>query len=463
SLANVELERQDVDAAMARLESLSVEIKSSPSLLAEARYYGALGECYRRKGMFQAAITAFEKSIDRGVVRVASLSSASEKAGVLSTIENSYRGIVAAMVALTDHRSAALRTWETYRTLDAAGAPVRRERSDAGALSFVELPDGFAAWISVGDQVIFHRIPVRKDFIARLVSRFRRECSDPGGDSRALESDARQLHRWLVEPFQARLPSDQDQEFIVELDGALSGVPLQALASAEGRYLGNDYSLMVSSGYSAPGRPTNCDVNSQVVAFINPTIKGDSARRFPLLPDSLNEADAIRAVFPAATLFVGQRATTAALAGAVSGAEVVHFAGHGYASSENGGLLFAPPAQQSEDYDLVQSADLMRLDWSRCRLAVLSACATAAGETNGPHNPESLVRALARAGVPRVVASLWSVDSAATAGLMKAFYEALSSGEPPSRALRRSQEWVRRQPGWSHPYYWAGFQLYGTR
>jgi len=83
------------------------------------------------------------------------------------------------------------------------------------------------------------------------------------------------------------------------------------------------------------------------------------------------------------------------------------------------------------------------------------------GETRGAHNPDSLVRALTKAGAQRVVASLWNVDSAATGELMREFYASLAKGEIPDRALGAAQRIVRQRQGWEHPYYWAGFQLYG--
>jgi hypothetical protein len=61
-----------------------------------------------------------------------------------------------------------------------------------------------------------------------------------------------------------------------------------------------------------------------------------------------------------------------------------------------------------------------------------------------------------------VVASLWSVDDRATAELMKQFYaNMLQRGMGPARALREAQIYIRSQPGWSAPYYWAGFTFQG--
>jgi CHAT domain-containing protein len=324
----------------------------------------------------------------------------------------------------------------------------------------VELPDGITAWLSRRDQVTLHRFSVSRAEIAKTVTRFRRECSDPMADDRSLRSDAQQLYQWMVEPFAAQF-TENDRDLILELDGVLAGVPVQALISPDGRYLGERFSVLVSSGYAGARKSTPPDV-SHILVVANPTISGAAAARFPSLSDSLKEAETIRANFPGASIIQGRDATVDSLAASLSAAQIFHFAGHGYSDSENGALLFAPRDSRISDYELLRSADLLRQDWSRCRLVVLSACAAAAGEVQGPHNPDSLVRAFTRAGVPRVAAGLWNVDSAAISELMGTFYGSLAKGASPADALRTAQQKLRQRAGWSHPYYWAGFQLFGT-
>jgi CHAT domain-containing protein len=102
-------------------------------------------------------------------------------------------------------------------------------------------------------------------------------------------------------------------------------------------------------------------------------------------------------------------------------------------------------------------------DWSRCRLAVLSACSTGTGEARGPVNPESLVRGLLWAGVARVVASRWNMDSETGAALMERFYDRLLSGDDVAKALQRAAQSLRENAETSHPYFWAGFQNFGAR
>jgi CHAT domain-containing protein len=66
------------------------------------------------------------------------------------------------------------------------------------------------------------------------------------------------------------------------------------------------------------------------------------------------------------------------------------------------------------------------------------------------------------AGAARVVASLWKVDDAATAELMKHFYTyMLEQKLPASEALRRAQLDISSKEEWRASFYWAGFVLQG--
>jgi CHAT domain-containing protein len=95
-------------------------------------------------------------------------------------------------------------------------------------------------------------------------------------------------------------------------------------------------------------------------------------------------------------------------------------------------------------------------------LTVLSACQTALGREIRGEGLVGLTRSFMYAGVPRVVATLWKIDDAATAELMRAFYRALlKEGRGPAAALRAAQLELARTPAWSAPYYWAGFVLQG--
>ena len=101
----------------------------------------------------------------------------------------------------------------------------------------------------------------------------------------------------------------------------------------------------------------------------------------------------------------------------------------------------------------------MRLD---ADLVVLSACQTALGKQIEGEGVIGIARAFMYAGAPRVVATLWEVNDAATAELMKLFYRGvLIENRPPAAALRAAQLEMSRNPRWASPYYWAGFVVQG--
>jgi CHAT domain-containing protein len=97
----------------------------------------------------------------------------------------------------------------------------------------------------------------------------------------------------------------------------------------------------------------------------------------------------------------------------------------------------------------------------RSQLVVLSACSTSRGSAGFFDDDDSMVRRLMEAGVPDVVASRWMVDSSSTALLMKSFYSQLLNEKPVAESLASAMQTLRAQPEFSHPYYWAGFSVFG--
>ena len=75
---------------------------------------------------------------------------------------------------------------------------------------------------------------------------------------------------------------------------------------------------------------------------------------------------------------------------------------------------------------------------------------------------EICVAPLRRRVRPRVMSSMWEVDDAATAELMKRFYKGvLQELLTPAAALRAAQIEMLRKAHWQSPYYWGAFVLQG--
>ena len=144
---------------------------------------------------------------------------------------------------------------------------------------------------------------------------------------------------------------------------------------------------------------------------------------------------------------------------------LLHFATHGFLDGQRpdlSGLMlsrFDAEGRPQEGFLSLRDIYSLRL---RAKLVVLSGCRTALGKDLRGEGLVGLTHGFLHAGVPRVVASLWSVEDRATARLMAHFYRALLHDElSPAAALRDAQLQIRRERRWRDPYYWAGFILQG--
>jgi CHAT domain-containing protein len=186
----------------------------------------------------------------------------------------------------------------------------------------------------------------------------------------------------------------------------------------------------------------------------------------PRLVFSRREAQALAALVPAserrmALDFEASRAT--ATSAELGQYRLLHFATHGFLNSSrpelSGLVLSLVDASGREQRGFLGPPDVLDLELN-ADLVVLSGCGTALGREISGEGLMGLARAFMYAGTPRVVASLWRVDDAATATLMQDFYSGmLRDAQRPAAALRAAQLALARER--PRPYFWAAFQLQG--
>lgn len=101
--------------------------------------------------------------------------------------------------------------------------------------------------------------------------------------------------------------------------------------------------------------------------------------------------------------------------------------------------------------------DIAKLDLSDTEMVVLSACETAQGEVTA-EGVYGLQRAFKKAGVDKILMTLWHVNDTVSKDFMQEFYDGLISDNlQPDEALMRTKA-IFRDAGYS-PYYWAGYVL----
>lgn len=122
---------------------------------------------------------------------------------------------------------------------------------------------------------------------------------------------------------------------------------------------------------------------------------------------------------------------------------MIHFATHGLLNSENPELssvvlsLVDPQGNPQNGFLGLRQVYNLKLP---AQLVVLSACQTGLGQEIQGKGLVGLTMGFMYANTPRVVASLWSVNDAATAELMKRFYQnMLQKKLTPAASLRAAQ------------------------
>jgi tetratricopeptide (TPR) repeat protein len=143
----------------------------------------------------------------------------------------------------------------------------------------------------------------------------------------------------------------------------------------------------------------------------------------------------------------------------------IHFACHGLIDPEHPKWSALALTADAENDGFLTALDVFRLRMP-ADLVTLSGCETGKGRVVRGEGVVGLTGAFLFAGAPRVVVSLWEVDDDATSALMQQFYDLWhpadgTRGLPAATALRWAQDYVRHQPQWSHPRYWAAWVLWG--
>ncbi|HYW32578.1 MAG TPA: CHAT domain-containing protein, partial [Gemmatimonas sp.] len=245
-------------------------------------------------------------------------------------------------------------------------------------------------------------------------------------------------------------------------------------ASASGTTAKNAQNRRTSST-AAPARasrPSNAML-AQALVVGNPTMptvySGRSNTRAQLrpLPGAEDESRTVARLL-GASVVTGKAATETMVRNRIANAPLIHFATHGlgYGSQTAARRSYVAFAPDSAQDGLLTLGELMddRTLTLRAELVVLSACQTGVGDLKRAEGSIGLQRAFIAKGAKSVLVSLWSVDDRATQLLMEKFYAYwLDPVNPRSKAeaLQLAQDAVRRTPRFSHPRYWAAFQLVG--
>jgi CHAT domain-containing protein/Tfp pilus assembly protein PilF len=295
-----------------------------------------------------------------------------------------------------------------------------------------------------------------------------------------LKKYAAELYNYLFEPVEDRIPPGAS--VCIAPDKALHFFPFAALVDGNDNYLIQSYRLSYTPSASVLVHCLNEDRNKparereQIVAVGNPAYDEEKLVGLRRLPDAEQEATASASFYDDRIILKPQEATESRVLAAMKQCDVAHLALHCLVEEKSpwlAALVLANTKQGPQPVKSMQSAinddgmlyldEVYNLKLPLTRLVVLSACQTALGQYYRGEGIVSIVRPFISSGVPTVVASLWPVESKATASLMVEFHKQRKQvGNKTNEALRAAQIRMAAGGTFEHPYYWAPFIAIGS-
>jgi CHAT domain-containing protein len=328
------------------------------------------------------------------------------------------------------------------------------------------------AWAISRDSFDAIPISISRHDLEGKVSAFARSIAlNNSTDKTEASTAAAELYRLLIQPALTHLKVDH--ELCIIPSDVLFDVPFAALVAADGRPLIASFPLLTAPSANVFLESTrNASERSShkaeaVLAVGNPAFPREKFERLPDLVDAEAEAAEIRQLYSGdSNLLRRGDATKSSFLRAIPMADVVHFAGHYIAmpgSPMSSFLLLAADGDDPSGSEL-SNLELQNTSIPRTRLMVFAACDSGIESYYRNEGMAGMARTVLAAQVPLVVASQWSVDSAATAKLMMRFHEMRQKEHMSTTfALRAAQLELFNDPTgrFSSPYYWAGFAVYG--
>jgi CHAT domain-containing protein len=311
----------------------------------------------------------------------------------------------------------------------------------------------------------FHRLPpntrVDRQAVSRLVETMVLSLSYDEDDK--WRAASRQLYDLLIKPIEGELKPGS--VLAVVPDGALRALPFSALLDADNHYLIEKTRVAVAPAlaYSQTGADDAARGLQLVAASLEKEVDLP-AGRFEKLEGTGAEAKVAAATdgTRVARAWVIENFRKSDLVRALTDeqVDVLHLATHASFNGRSDRAFIVANGEVILLSELRQILAQNRTRGDELDLLVLSACETAVGDDEASMG---LAGAAVQAGAKSAIASLWPVNDAGTAELMKDFYGRYRGGASKSEALRDAQLALIRSGGVNaDPNIWAAFTLLGA-
>jgi CHAT domain-containing protein len=325
-------------------------------------------------------------------------------------------------------------------------------KPNEGIVEFHVLPSRTYAWVIRSNRIDASVIDVKREELVRLVNVFRDAVSQR---SAGTNGHAAKLYDLLVRP----LGVTAGESLVIVPHDALHYLPFQALRDSDGYFIEKSaLSYVTSASALAALLRTKKSKAGHLLAFGNPDLGNPEYA----LPGAQREVDAIKVLFPDQETYFQKEATKQRLLSSAPGASVVHVAAHAEVDALDPLYSRIFMARDASDRGTLEAREIYPLNLRDVSLVTLSACETGLGKVSAGDEIWGFTRSFLSAGAPALLVSLWPVADESTEQLMKVFYGNLVGKYDARESLRLAQLDVMRDPRFSHPYFWAPFDLIGN-
>jgi len=298
-------------------------------------------------------------------------------------------------------------------------------------------------------------LAVDNDELKSMALAFREAITNPKTSLSAYQAQASALFTALIGPAQSLIERSSITTLVTVPSAYLRLVPMAALHDGED-FLVNRYQLATTLGLQLTENASVDNVNSS--AFIGGV--SDAVQGFVSLPGVETELAELKGAL-SATPLLNRNFSVANVSNRLSSGNdgIVHLATHGYFDGDHANSFLLAHDDKITLDRLQSTVGARRFTGNPLDLLVLSACETAKGDERAALG---LAGVSLKAGARSTVASLWPIADAATAMLMKRFYQELRSGKSKAAALQSAQQMLLSDPEWAHPNYWSPYLLIGN-
>jgi len=423
------LQRARARRKMGNVADAMADIKRGIAELERGRKSLPAGEA--RWGAFHAAEELFDEGIDLAIS--------------LNDADAAFR------FAESARARGLLDSYERSAVLD-----FRRLPAGTVVVEYASLPSRLVIFTADRAGVHFTTVECGREKLTAEADGFGEAIRQTGSVVRNTRSSA--LYRRLIEPVEVQLLNATTVVFVP--DKATSTVAFSALADSNGRYLIEQYPIVIAASAAAfeAAVERRGDVTSPRSALV--LAASEPGAGVGTLTYAGGEGRHVARAYQTFTLLSDESVEFDALVKRAPLADIIHFAGH--AIGDDRGIEPASIVLRDKGHERrVGVAEITKLRLRPASIVVLAGCSTARGERRAAEGVISVAHGFLSAGASSVVATLWPIDDQAASIFFPRLHEKLAEGLSAAEALRAAQlESIRR--GDVPASLWAAVQNIGS-